>query len=113
MLVERRGLVATALQIGEAGERIVVDWLKAKGCTIDRWDTQSPGSTDIEASWPTKRLLVQVKSAVAPNQPSVLSGDEIAKIKSRAAKVGAEAWQAQVQLDSQLRQVGIKWAKLK
>lgn len=90
-----------------------MDWLKAKGYRIDRWDTQSPGSTDIEASGTAKRLLVQVKSALAPNQPAVLSGDEIAKIKSRAGKVGAEAWQAQVQLDSQLRQAGeIKWAKL-
>jgi hypothetical protein len=105
--------MTTALQVGLAGERVVVDWLKAKGCGIDRWDTQSPGSTDVDASWTTKRLLVQVKSAVAPNQPSVLSGDEIAKIKSRAGKVGAEAWQAQVQLDSQLGQVGeIKWTKL-
>jgi len=110
---ERGRAVTTAVEVGQAGEGLVVDWLKAKGYRIDRWDTQSPGSTDIEASGTAKRLLVQVKSALAPNQPAVLSGDEIAKIKSRAGKVGAEAWQAQVQLDSQLRQAGeIKWAKL-
>jgi Holliday junction resolvase-like predicted endonuclease len=105
--------MTTALQVGLAGERIVVDWLTAKGYKIDRWDTQSPGSTDIEASGTTKRLLIQVKSATAPGEPSALSTDEIANIKSRAAKVPAEAWQAQVHLDSQLAQVGeIKWTKV-
>ena len=105
--------MVTAMQVGQAGERIVVDWLRAKRYSVDRWDTQSPGSTDIEARGTAITVLVQVKSAVAPNQPSALSRDEVAAIKSRAAKMSGEAWQAQVQLDSQLRVVGeIKWMKL-
>jgi len=105
--------MATALEIGQAGERVVVDWLKTKGYKIDRWDTQSPGSTDIEASASSKRLLVQVKSALAPNLPASLSDSEKKGITSRAASVSAQAWLAQVQLDGRLAPVGeIKWTKL-
>jgi Holliday junction resolvase len=100
-------------EIGQAGERIVAQWLRGSGYTIDRVDTRSPGSTDIEARSSQKCLLVQVKSAVLPNEPSSLSSDEKRNIKSRATRIGCEAWEAGVQLDPNLRPAReITWRQL-
>ena len=106
--------MATLFEIGQAGERIVVQWLKEAGYTVKMWDTESPGSTDIEAeSSKGHVLLVQVKSAVHPNEPPSLSRDEERKIESRATRIGAEAWEARVQLNASLEVIGeIHWRKL-
>jgi Holliday junction resolvase len=92
----------SSYNIGLAGETVVVDILKANGFQIVRWDTKAPGATDIEANSYNRRLLVQVKSAVYPNEPATLSNSEISSIKSRAAMKNAEAWQVRVQLRSNL-----------
>jgi Holliday junction resolvase-like predicted endonuclease len=95
-----------------AGERAAVSWLEDKGFTILKWDTRSPGSTDIEAE-SGKHLLVQVRTAVQPEDPPSLTSEEEDDIKSRAADKEAEAWEARVQLDSNLHLLGkIKWRKL-
>lgn len=113
MVSEGGEKVPTEVEIGQAGERIVVQWLRSKGYTIDNWDTQAPGSTDIEAHHSTAKILVQVKSAVNPNEPSSLSSDEERNIKSRATRINAVAWEARVQLDSSLELNGdIMWRKL-
>jgi Holliday junction resolvase-like predicted endonuclease len=105
---------STEVEIGQAGEKIVVEWLKGKGYTIDVWDTQAPGSTDIEAHGTSAHLLVQVKSSVHPNEPASLSSDEERNIKSRATRIGAIAWEARVKLDSNLNLMGdIMWRELK
>lgn len=102
-----------SVNIGHIGEKLVVDWLKSSGYTIVEWNTQAPGSTDIEAKHSTAYILVQVKTAVEPNAPSDLSSDEIRNIKSRASKKDAEAYQAKVQLDSRHQLKGdINWKKL-
>jgi Holliday junction resolvase-like predicted endonuclease len=67
--------------IGLAGEEAVANWLEQEGWKITRWNTQAPGSTDIEAQSGNKKLLVQVKSAVSPNKPSSLSWEEERNIK--------------------------------
>jgi hypothetical protein len=105
--------MSTPLQVGQAGEAVVVEWLKSKGYKILVWDTRSPGSSDIEAQHSSAHILVQVKSAILPNQPPSFSGDEEGNIKSRATKIGAEAYEARVQLDTSLKPVAeIKWRKL-
>lgn len=106
--------MATPFEIGQAGEGIVVQWLKEAGYTMKRWDTASSGSTDIEAENSSGHiLLVQVKSAVHPNEPPSLSSDEERKIKSRATKIGAEDWEARGQLSAGLELIGeIRWRKL-
>jgi len=106
--------MATPFEIGQAGERIVVQGLKEAGYAIKRWDTQSPGSTDIEAATSKGHiLLVQVKSAVHPNEPPSLSSDEERNIESRATRIGAEAWEARVQLNARLQLVGeMQWRKV-
>ena len=100
----------TSTEIGHTGERYVVEWLKANRWVVDKWDTQAPGSTDIEAHSGSKKILVQVKSAVSPNEPQDPSGEETRNIKSRATKLNAEAWWAKVTLNSNLSlKSEIKW----
>jgi hypothetical protein len=102
----------TEVEIGQAGERIVVTWLQNHAYIIDRWDTQAPGSTDIEAHAQVK-LLIQVKTSVAPNIPASLSTDEETNIKQRATRISAQAYEARVQLDSNLTLFGeIMWRRL-
>ena len=99
-------------QIGSAGEKIVNSWLVRKGYKTNL-DTRQPGSTDIEAGSPKTSLLVQVKTAMSPSTLADLSSDEVRNIKSRATRIGYQAWQAKVTVDSDLRLIGkIQWKRL-
>ena len=104
--------MATQVQTGQAGEAAAVAALKSEGWTITSWNTQAPGSTDIEAASGSKKLLVQVKSAVAPQSPGSLSSDEERNIKSRASRIGADAYEARVTLDQNLVATQVDWRKL-
>ncbi len=98
-----------------AGERSVVTWLENKGFTIVKWDATSPGSKNIEAKSGSAgvHLLVQVRTSVQPGDPPSLTSDEEEDIRSRAAKIDAEAWEARVQLDVNLQLLGkMRWRKL-
>jgi Holliday junction resolvase len=96
-----------------AGERSVVTWLENKGFTIVKWAAESPGSKNIEAKSGNQLLLIQVKSSVQQEDSSPLTSAEEEDIKSRATEIGAEAWEARVQLASSLQLLGkIKWRKL-
>ena len=104
--------MSSAADIGRAGEGHVVDWLRAEKYSI-KWYTQALGSTDIEAQSSSKRLLVQVKTAVHPNNPERLSTEEEKAITSRAARLGAQAWEARVQVGSNLELIGnVQWRKI-
>ncbi|MHA1228649.1 MAG: hypothetical protein ACTSPV_18140 [Candidatus Hodarchaeales archaeon] len=105
-------MIYDSYDVGLAGEKAVVNWLNQKGWEITRWDTDAPGATDIEARSGNKKLLVQVKSAIYPNQPSSLSEEEERNIKSRATMKDAEAWEARVVLDRSLNPMNIEWRKL-
>ena len=97
-------------QIGQYGEQHVDAWLRTKGYTTNQ-NTRLPGSTDIEADG-EESILVQVKTAVSPNQPSYPSSEEIRNIKSRASNSNRTAFVAQVTIDSSGNIVGeIKWSK--
>jgi hypothetical protein len=78
--------MAEAVDIGTCGEQIVVNDLKRKGYNV-KWDTKGPGSTDIEAHGEPNSYLIQVKTAVIPNEPADLSSDERRNITSRAARL--------------------------
>src|SRR5258708_39296993 len=113
-MVARRlqGAMSTQVKTGQAGEHIVARELAAKGYRTNL-DTKGPGSTDIEARGTNASLLVQVKTAVSPNAPAGLSSDEERNIKSRAARLGYQAWEAKLQVDSGLSMVGtIAWRQL-
>jgi hypothetical protein len=104
--------MASAFDIGRAGELLVVAWLANKGYSTNI-DTKGPGSTDIEARGTTASLLVQVKTAILPSLPDALSAVELRNITTRAARLGCQAWEARVQLDARLRPVGaIAWRQL-
>jgi hypothetical protein len=104
--------MATTAETGNVAERLVARWLAEHGYTA-KIDTTAPESTEIEASGNAKSLLVQVKSAEQPSTPDTLTSEEMRNITMRAAQLGFEAWEARVQLDQQLRQVGdIRWRKL-
>jgi Holliday junction resolvase len=95
-----------------AGERSVVEWLENKGFAIVKWDTRSPGTTEIKAK-SGKPFLVRVKTAVQPEEPSSLSSDEEKDIVSQVKRIGGEAWEAKVHLDSNLQPTGkINWRKI-
>lgn len=104
--------MATSAQIGQAGEAAAVAALKKKGWTITTWNTQAPGSTDIEAASGSKKLLVQVKAAVSPDVPANLSGEEERNIKSRATRIGADAYEVRIALNQALSPVSLNWGKL-
>ncbi len=104
--------MATQVEIVQAGEAAVVAALKAKGWTITVWDTQAPGSTDIEATSGQKKLLVHAKAAIAPAIPESLSSGEERVIHSRATEIGAEAYKARVTLDQSLAPTAVEWRKL-
>jgi hypothetical protein len=102
----------TATTIGSVGERIVVHWLTVNNYSTN-WDTKGPGATDIEARSNQANLLVQVKTAVAPNQSTTISSEERTRITSRAGRLGWQAWLAQVQVDRFGNQVGkTHWTQL-
>jgi len=99
-------------EIGAAGERIVNNWLIGNNYKTNL-NTRQPGSTDIEAVGPKASLLVQVKTALSPSTPADPSSDEVRNIKSRAARLGYEAWQAKVTVDANANFVGkIQWQRL-
>ncbi|MGA7725908.1 MAG: hypothetical protein WCA95_11565 [Opitutaceae bacterium] len=99
-------------EIGNIGERYVEQWLTSKGYKCNR-NTQLPGSTDIEAHGSPTSLLVQVKTAVSPNVPAVLTADENKNITARAAKLGWQPWLARVTIDAKNQLVGeILWLQL-
>jgi Holliday junction resolvase len=105
--------LSSTSDIGRAGERHVVDWLKAEGYSIIRWNTQTSGSTEIEAKSSSKRLLVQVRTAVSPTDPVQLTPEEEKAITSRAARIGAQAWEARIQVGRNLDLVGnVRWRKI-
>ncbi len=104
--------MAMTVDIGTAGEAAAVNELKSQGWKIHKWNTKSPGSTDIEASKGEKKILVQVKSAVPPDVPASLSADEERNIKSRAIKSGASAHVAKVTLDRSLKAIDVSWKKI-
>jgi len=105
-------MMPTPYEIGNTAERLVAHWLREFGY-FSNINTKAPGATDIEARGNTRSLLVQVKAALHPSVPDSLSPDEVRDLTSRAARLGVEPWEARVQLDQQLRQVGeIQWRKL-
>lgn len=104
--------MATSTDIGRIGEQIVAQELKEKGYQTNV-DTKQAGATDIEAEAPTNKLLVQVRTAVLPSLPASLSALEGTELKARASQLGLQAWEAKVQLDFTLKQIGkIQWRQI-
>lgn len=85
--------------IGAKGERLIVAAFRAKGCNVE-WNTAGPGATDIKVDGRERgeRLLIQVKTAIAPNEPAEPTAEERAAIRARAKTLGYTALVAYVVL---------------
>jgi len=102
----------TPHEIGNAGEGYTVEFLKGKGCIIDKWDTHTIGVANIEAHTEKNKILVKVISAIA-DEPSDISPKEQRDVTSRAKRMKAVAWEAKVILNTNLDIIGdIRWRKL-
>jgi hypothetical protein len=107
----------TPAQIGITGEQYVVADPTSKGFSCYR-NTQLPGATDVEAVLKdihgniTRKLLVQVKTAVPPNSPDTLSAEEAKAIVARARRGNSEAYLAQVLIDDIGRLLKITYSQL-
>ena len=95
----------TSHEIRKAGEGYTVEFFKGKGFTIDKWDTHTIGSANIEAHSKEGKILVQVISALT-DEPSDLSAKDQRNIKARAKRSGAVAWEAKVILNTNLDIIG-------
>jgi len=95
----------TPHEIKKAGEGYTVEFFKGKGFTIDKWDTHTLGSANIEAHSKEGKILVQVISAVT-DEPSDLSAKDQRNITSRAKRIGAVAWEAKVIVNPNLDIIG-------
>ena len=91
----------TPHEIGKAGEGYTVEFFKGKGYAIDKWDTHTQGSANLEAHNKECKILVQVLSAVT-DEPSDLSAKDQRNIKARAKRIGAIAWEAKVIVNTNL-----------
>jgi hypothetical protein len=96
--------------IENIGERHTEERLVRIGYQCNR-NTLLPGSTEIDALGINNKLLVQVKTAVFPNEAADLSQQEKSGITSRASLLGREAWLARVQIDSRGALIHIRWTK--
>jgi hypothetical protein len=104
--------MTATVQAESVGERLVALWLAERGYSTNA-TARTNGSADIEVRGPRNSMLVQVRSALAPDAPTPISPDEERRIQARAQQMGLEAWEARVQLNSQLQQVGeIQWRRL-
>ena len=95
----------TLHEIGKAGEGYTVELFKGKGFTIDKLDTHTMGTANIEAHSKEGKILVQVISAVT-DEPSDLSAKDQRNITLKATRIGAVAWEAKVILNSNLDLIG-------
>ena len=106
--------MATAQEVGRAGEAHVVEQLQGRRFKIQAWDTTLPSAADIEALGGKRHVLVQVKTSVSPNDPQFLSAEEATAMKGRALLLGAEAWQARVTMNDDLTLKGkIAWRRVR
>ena len=95
----------TSHEIAKAGEGYTVEFFKGKGYTIDKWDTHTQGTANIEAHNKEGKILVQVISAIT-DEPSDLSAKDQRNITLRATRIGAVAWEAKVIVNANLDIIG-------
>lgn len=98
-------------QIIAAGEEAAIEFLQNRGYKLlDRSD--APGG-DILMQNTKARVLVRVKSAIAPDEPSGLTQSEKDDLIAAAARHKAIPWPGFVQLNEQFRPARkIKWTRL-
>jgi len=97
----------TAVEIGNAGEKIVHNDLALKGYTNILRDTKQTGSVDIQAdSTKMGNILVQVKTAIYPSVPAELTSEENTAIKAKGQRTSRTPKSARLQINDSKQLVG-------
>jgi hypothetical protein len=102
-----------AADIGHAGEKHVENYCISKGFKNVIRNTWQPGGVDIQADGgANNNIVIQVKSAISPNQPAVVTNQEKAAIIERGKKLGRIPYGAYVLMDGNTKLMGeIKFVK--
>lgn len=102
-----------AKEIGKKAALEVVDHLEDQGWKIQDWDPKEPHAKDIIATSNKGKMMVHVQSSMEPNNPPHMTQPEIENMKERAKNRKAEAYEARVKLDGDLKVVGdIGWNRV-
>jgi hypothetical protein len=112
LLLAALDMSLTPVEINYLGQAIAQFDLERQGF-VWKWNTSIPGSTDIEATKGSEGRLVQVRTAVHPQEPRGLGQDETQRIKAKASQMGYEPWLVQITIkegDSAAKT--IIWTKL-
>ncbi len=86
-------------ELAKAGEGHVAKILRSHGWTVLLEEARPSGATDILVALGERRVFIQVKSAVFPGQPPMLTDAERYSLVSRALKANADPWLVHVQMD--------------
>lgn len=99
--------------IGHAGEKHVENYCISKGFKNVIRNTWQPGGVDIQADGgANNNIIIQVKSAISPNQPATVTDAEKAAIVARGKKLNRIPYAAYVLMDSSTKLIGeIKFLK--
>jgi hypothetical protein len=99
-------------RVARSGEEHAARQLKDWGFTV-KIHSRHPNSSDLEAGFPNKTgILVQVKTALCPEEPEAIPAEELVSLKCRAVTARKEAWYARVQVDTEGRLTKpIKWVR--
>lgn len=93
--------------IGHAGEKHVENWCISKGFRNVIRNTWQPGGVDIQADGGTNNnIIIQVKSAISPNQPIAITDQEKAAIIARGKKLSRIPYGAYVTMDANTKLIG-------
>ncbi len=98
-------MAISADTIGRIGESWVVSHLAKLEFTI-KHDTKLQGPADIEAIKPEHHLLIQVKTALEPNEPADLTAEDAASLQVRAKALSAIPLLAQLVVNKKGQRVG-------
>jgi hypothetical protein len=101
-------------ELVRAGEGHVAKILRSHGWTVLLEDPRPSGATDLLVTLNERRVLIQVKSAIFPTTPPMLTDAEKFSLISRAKRSEAEAWLVHIQMDedSLLAQGALSWHKV-
>jgi Holliday junction resolvase-like predicted endonuclease len=96
-----------AADIGHAGEKHVENWCISKGFRNVIRNTWQPGGVDIQADGgANNNIVIQVKSAISPNQPATVTNEERAAIIARGKKLGRIPYGAYVVMNGETKLMG-------
>jgi hypothetical protein len=103
----------TPLDVIEASQKIVSEWLSSSSSSVVLMHTNIPNLAYIQVTTAKGIKLIQVLSSLYPNEPPMLSKQEENQLKQQAQILGAHSWEARLQLNNKGQLHGeIKWREV-